>query len=135
MLRLASVVVALVCAMGVAACGGDDDAASTAADRIHGIWLVEGFGAYTELAEDGTWGVWLNADLVGDPYDWGTYTFDGETFVMTNAEGSFCDGSVAIWTVEFSDDGQEVRETFVEDSCTTPGVTRAQDMVLVRQTP
>ena len=91
--------------------------------------------AYEEMAEDGTWGVWTNADLVGDPYDWGTYTFDGETLVYSNAEGSFCDGAVAIWTVEFSDSGQEARLTFVEDSCTTPGVTRAKDQVLVRQTP
>jgi hypothetical protein len=39
------------------------------------------------MAEDGTWGVWTNADLAGDPHGWGTYTFDGETLVFTNAEG------------------------------------------------
>ena len=93
-------VVLLAVLFTAAGCTSDDDAA----DEIHGTWLVEGAGLYTELAEDGTWGVWQNAALEGDPYDWGTYTLDGETFVMTNAEGSFCEGSVATWTVEFSSD-------------------------------
>jgi hypothetical protein len=124
-------VVLLAVLLLIAGCGSDDGAA----DQIHGTWLVEGQGAYTEMAEDGTWGVWTNADLVGDAYDWGTYTFDGETLVLSNAEGSYCDGAVASWTVEFSDNGQEARQTFVEDSCTAAGVTRGQDMVLVRQTP
>lgn len=121
--------------MGVVACGGDDDASSTAADQIHGTWHWEEQGVYEGMAEDGTWVVSLNADLAGDPYGWGTYTFDGETFVMTSAADSYCQGGVASWTVEFSDNGQESRQTFVEDSCTTPGVTRGRDRVLVRQTP
>ena len=117
----------------VAGCTSDDDAA----DEIHGAWLWERYSVYEEFAEDGTWGVWSSASAVGNPwpYDWGTYTFDGETLVYTNAEGSFCDGAVATFTVEFSDNGQEARETFVEDSCTTSGVVRAQNKVLVRQTP
>ena len=121
----------LVVLLVVAGCSSDDGAA----DQIHGTWLWEKYSAYSEMAEDGTWGVWSNAGLVGDPYDWGTYTFNGETLVFSNAEGSYCDGAVAIWTVEFSDNGQEARQTFVEDSCTAPGVDRGQDMVLVRQTP
>jgi len=131
MSRLIRLVTVLAVMFLVAGCTSGDDAA----DEIHGTWLVEGIGVYTELAEDGTWGVWENAALAGEPYDWGTYTFDGETFVMTNAEGSECDGAVATWTVEFSDDGQEARETFVEDSCTGSGVVRGQNMVLIRQTP
>ena len=115
----------------VAGCSSDDGAA----DQIHGTWLWEEYSAYTQLAEDGTWAVWTNPDLVGDPHDWGTYTFDGETLVWTNAEGSYCPDSVATWTVEFSDNGQEARLTFVEDSCTRSGVVRGQDQVFVRQTP
>ena len=130
-MRVVSLVMLLAIVFVVAGCSSDDDAA----DQIHGTWRVGEQSIYTELAEDGTWGVWTNADLAGDAYDWGTYTFDGETLVFSNAEGSYCDGAVAIWTVEFSDNGQEARQTFVEDSCTAPGVTRGQDMVLVRQTP
>ncbi len=100
---------------------------------VPGIW--EEYSAYENYGEDGTWGVWFNADLVGDPHDSGTYTFDGETFTMYNAEGSYCSGAVATWTVEFSEDGQQARMTFVEDSCTAPGVVRGQDRVFVRQTP
>ena len=105
------------------------------ADRIHGTWFWARYSAYEDLAEDGTWGVWFTADLAGHPHDWGTYTFDGETLVYTNAEYSWCPGSVATWTVEFSDDGQESRQTFVEDTCTRAGTDRGKDRVLVRQTP
>ena len=116
----------------VAGCTSDDDAA----DDIHGIWLAPAeYSAYEQIAEDGTWGVWSSASLVGDPWDWGTYIFDGETLVFTNAAGSECAGAVLIFTVEFSDDGQEARETFVEDTCTIEDNGRAQDRVLVRQTP
>jgi hypothetical protein len=104
----------------IAGCSSDDGAA----DLIPGTWFWESQGAYERLAEDGTWSVWLNADLVGDAHGWGTYTFDGETLVYYNAEGSYCSGAVASWTVEFSDDGQESTQTFVEDSCTASGVTR-----------
>ena len=105
------------------------------ADQIHGTWLLEDYGAYENVAEDGTWGVWLNADLTGDPFDWGTYTFDGEELTLYNAEGSYCSGAVAVWTVVFSEDGQQATRTFVEDSCTAPDLVRNQDAVLIRQTP
>jgi hypothetical protein len=103
--------------------------------QIHGTWLWEKYSAYENYGEDGTWGVWLNADLVGDPHDVGTHTFDGETLTTYNAEDSYCSGAVATWTVEFPEDGQQARMTFVEDSCTAAGVVRGQDRVFVRQTP
>ena len=115
----------------VAGCSSDDGAA----DQIHGTWLWEKYSAYEEFAEDGTWAVFFNSDLVGGPHDWGTYTFDGETLVFSNAEDSYCPGAVAIWTYEFSDNGQEATKTFVEDSCTASGAVRGQDQVVVRQTP
>jgi hypothetical protein len=130
MLRPMRLVTALAVMFVVAGCTSDD-----ASDQIHGTWLLEQYSAYEEFAEDGTWGVWEHADLAGNPYDWGTYTFDGETLVMTNAEGSYCPGSVATFTVEFSDNGQEARETFVEDTCTKATAVRGQDRVLIRQTP
>ena len=115
----------------VAGCSSDD----AAADQIHGTWLVGRQSVYLQFAEDGTWGGWQNPGLAGDPFDWGTYTFDGETLVQTNAEGSYCDGAVAIWTVEFSDDGQESKQTIVDDTCTDERVKKGVTRVLVRQTP
>jgi hypothetical protein len=129
-MRRLSIPVLVMLGLFLTACGSSD-----ATDQIHGTWFWESQGAYEEVAEDGTWGVWFTADLVGDPHDWGTYTFDDETLVYSSAEGSFCSGQVVSWTVEFSDDGQESTQTFVEDSCTTSGVTRGQDRVIVRQTP
>ena len=115
----------------VAGCTSDDGAA----DQIHGTWLWEEYSAYENYGEDGTWAVWLNADLVGDPHDWGTRTFDGETLTTYNAEDTICPGAVAMWTVECSEDGQQARMAFVEASCTAAGVVRGQDRVFVRQAP
>ena len=103
--------------------------------QIHGTWLWEEYGAYEQIAEDGTWGAWFDSGLSGDPFDWGTYTFDGETLTYYNADGSYCSGAVAVWTVEFSEDGQQLTRTFVEDSCTSPDLVRNQDAVVIRQTP
>ncbi len=110
----------------LAGCSAEDD------DRIIGVWHWPEQGVYENLDEDGQFGVFTNSDIVGDPYDWGTYTFDGETLTIHNAEGSVCSGATAVWTVWFSDDGTESHQTFVEDSCAS---VRGQDRVLIRQTP
>lgn len=108
------------------------------AEQLYGTWLWERYGAYENYSEDGTWRMKFDPNFVDgalDSVDWGTYTFDGETLTMHNAEGSYCPGATIVSTVEFSEDGQELRGTFVEDSCTVPGVVRGQDRVLARQSP
>ena len=127
---LAAFVVLAVAAAGIWWSAIRDGGTDT--DQIHGTWLWEEYGAYENLAEDGTWGVWFDAGLQGDPSDWGTYTFDGDRLTYYNAEGSYCSGAVAAWTVEFSEDGQQATQTFIEDSCTAPGLVRNQDRVIVR---
>ena len=110
--------------------GGD------AAEPLFGTWLVEGFGAYENFRADGTWQMKLDPNFVEgvlDSVDWGTYTFDGETLTMHNAEGSYCSGATIVSTVEFSADGQQAYRTFVSDSCTVAGVLRGQDNVIVKQ--
>jgi hypothetical protein len=102
------------------------------ADLIHGAWHWPEQDVYENYGDDGQFGVFLNSDVSGDPYDWGTYTFDDETLTFHNADGSVCPGATAVWTVRFSDDGTESHQTFVEDSCAS---VRGQDRVLIRQTP
>ena len=105
---------------------------SDPAEQIHGAWYWPEQGVYESLDEDGQWGVWLSGDLEGDPYDWGTYTFDGEVLTYHNAEGSVCSGATAVWRVAFSEDGDEAIQMFVEDSCSS---VRGQDRVLTRHLP
>ncbi len=134
-------IVAAIAAIAVLAAGfwwfGVRDTGD-AAEPLYGTWLVEGFGAYENFREDGTWQMKLDPNFeegVLDSIDWGTYTFDGETLTMHNAEGSYCSGATIVGTVEFSDDGREAHRTFVSDTCTVPGVDRAQDLVIVKQAP
>ncbi len=69
---------------------------------------------------------------VEEPFETGTYTFDGETFSMTTSTASpNCPDATITWTAVFSADGDEASLTFVEDSC--PVAKRSQDVVLIRQ--
>ena len=107
-----------------------------AAEPLYGTWLVEDFGAYENFGDEGTWQMKFDPNFVEgvlDSIDWGTYTFDGETLTMHNAEGSYCSGATIVSTVEFSADGQQAYRTFVSDSCTVAGVIRGQDNVIVKQ--
>ena len=105
---------------------------SYSAETIHGAWHWPEQGVYESLDAEGHWGVWLTGSLEGDPYDWGTYTFDGEVLTYHNAEGSVCSGATAVWTVEFKMGGDEAHQKFVEDSCSS---VRGQDRVLIRHSP
>ena len=134
-------IVATIAAIAVLAAGfwwfGVRDTGD-AAEPLYGIWHWEEMGAYENFREDGTWGMKFDPNFVEgvlDDLDWGTYTFDGETLTMNNAEGSYCSGATIVSTVEFSEDGQEAYRTFVSDTCTAPGVVRGQDNVLVKQSP
>ena len=132
-------IVAAIAAIAVLAAGfwwfGVRDTGD-AAEPLYGTWLVEDFGAYENFREDGTWQMKFDPNFVEgvlDSVDWGTYTFDGETLTMHNADGSYCSGATIVSTVAFSEDGQEAQRTFVSDTCTAPGVVRGQDNVIVRQ--
>jgi len=106
---------------------------SDSSETIHGTWHWPKYGVYEILDEDGTFSVYLSRVFGGNPYDWGTYTFDGEVLTYQNAEGSVCPGATAVWTVEFAEGGDEARQTLVEDSCS--GSDRSVDRVLVRYSP
>ena len=112
----------------LAACGSSGDT-----DQIHGVWEIPAFPVYESFDDDGEFVVALSPDLA-EPFEWGTYTFDGELLTLNNADDSdFCPGTSVTWMVEFSDDGDAADRTFVEDSCAM--TDRGRDLVMIRESP
>ena len=110
----------------VTACSSSDTS-----EQIEGIWQDTTNSVYLEFADDGSYQVAQNPEI-NFPFEWGDYTFDGETMTTTAAPDSDnCPDTSITWTVVFSDDGDEASTTFVEDSCV--GSPRSQDLILVRQ--
>ena len=109
----------------VPACGSSDTG-----EQIEGVWR-DTLGVYLEYDGNGQYTAADNAE-VEEPFEWGDYTFDGETLTQSTASDSrVCPGTSVTWTVVSTDDGDQADLTFVEDSCVP--ATRAQDLVLIRQ--
>ena len=110
----------------VAACGSSDTG-----EQIEGVWKDTTTPVYLVYDENGQYQVADNA-AIEEPFEWGDYTFDGETLTQSAAlESLVCSGTSITWTVVLSDDGDQADLTFVEDSCVP--ANRAQDLVLIRQ--
>ena len=110
----------------VAACGGSDTS-----EQIEGVWEDMVTSAYIEYDEEGQYQVDFTPRF-GDPFEWGTYTFDGETLTQSTAsEAPSCPDTSVTWTVVFSEDGDQTAWTLVEDSCM--GSERSQDLMMIRQ--
>jgi hypothetical protein len=108
-----------------AACSSD------ASEQIEGTWLEAPNWVYLEIGDDGQFKVAENSDVEG-PFEWGDYTFDGETFTMNTASDAvYCPDTSITSTVVFSADGDQADLTFVEDSCV--GSPRSADLVWIRQ--
>ena len=123
---LLPVLLVVVFAVLAAACSSSD-----ASEQIEGVWEDTTNGVYTGMNEDGQYQVAENLELA-PPFEWGDYAFDGETLTTNATPDSInCPDTSITWTVEFSDDGDEARLTFVEDSCV--GSPRAQDLIWLRQ--
>lgn len=124
MTKLSALLVAVT--VLAAACSSGDTS-----EQIEGVWEESTNAVVLGLDEGGQYEVAQDPDLA-EPFEWGNYTFDGETLTMNAAPDSdYCENSSITWTVEFSDDGEQADVTFVEDSCT--GAPRAQDMIWIRQ--
>ena len=127
MRRMGILVLAAIC-LCIAACGSGGDEA----EAIHGTWLWR-IGVI-EVSEtyhpDGTWDAYDAYD-----HDWGTYTLEDGILAVTNADDSYCGpNSGVVFEVTFSEDGNELYEEVVSESCGKPSI-RGQDRVLTRQTP
>ena len=83
-------------------------------EAIVGNWDQRG-GDVLSFEADGSYGVRI--DLDDEPFDTGTYTFDGVTLVMTGAPGSdYCPDEVGTYTVTFPDE-MTADVDVVDDPC------------------
>lgn len=104
---------------------------SDASEQIGGTWLDSTYGVYLEVGDDGQYKV-AAGEALNFPFEVGDYTFDGATLTMeTTSDSGVCPDTSVTWTVAFSDDGDQVDLTFVEDSCV--GADRSRDLVWTRQ--
>ena len=121
--------VVAILSLSLAACGDSSDEA----EAIHGTWLwsVGVIEVYETFNADGTW-------HAADEYeeDWGTYTLKDGILTMTNADDSYCGPGDhgAVFEVTFSDDGNELHEKIISESCGQQSI-RGRDRVLMRDTP
>lgn len=96
-------------------CGGD------AIDELYGEWRTSG-GTTVTYGADATWSA--QHSLYGpEPFDWGTFTFDGETLTFFTAAGGLScqEGQTGIYEASLSDDRLDLQQ--IEEPC--PG--RADD--------
>ena len=108
--------------------GGTPDA------RLYGTWDVGNDQSYQTFEPDGTWYVELATKMRLDdgtpvvlharqPYDWGTYTFDGAKLTLdTPADAQTCPNTSGVYTVTFVD-ANTLRYELVEDACDSRRVT------------
>ncbi len=114
----------------LAACASSNDEA----EAIHGTWVfrIGVVNAYETFRPDGTWDVYEGDE---PPHDWGTYTLEDGILTMINADDSYCGpDSSAVFEVNFSEDGNELREEVVSESCAKQSL-RGRDRVLTRHIP
>lgn len=104
-----------VLAMVAAGCGDDDEGADSA-EQLYGIWDIVDVGSYNTFESDGSWHV---ATVVGgDPYDTGTYTFDGSIVTFDTEDSAYCPQMSASYGVTFSDPDTMSLE-LIDDECLT----------------
>lgn len=98
-----------------AGCGSSGDAN----DAYLGTWRCQG-GMYVEFRADGTFGKSLYgvSSIESHPWEYGTFTFDGEILRITTAEDSpHCGGFDAEYRAEPSEDGSFIAHTVIDDAC------------------
>ncbi len=119
MRKIVCLMVALLLAATATGCGSSADA-----DAYLGTWKSEG-GMYMEFRDDGTFSKSRDASTIkSSPWEYGTYTFDGDVLHLTTAQDSdHCRGADASYEAELSEDGTFIAHIVIEDPC--PG--RASD--------
>ena len=93
---------ALVMSLGAIGCS-DDDAEPDPVEQLHGGWNTS-TEVYFQFDDDGTW---IAAESEGlNPFDVGTYTFDGITLTYRSGEGTtVCtEGDTGVAEVSFADE-------------------------------
>jgi hypothetical protein len=120
MRRVPSTLVGLCLALtlpmfATAGCGSSGDAN----DAYLGTWTSQG-GMYMEFRDDGTFGKSMEgvSSIESNPWEYGTFTFDGEILRLNTAEDSLhCRGIDAEYKAERSEDGTFIAHTVIDDDC------------------
>jgi hypothetical protein len=104
-----AVLVMLFASTSIAACSDSDPA-----EELYGVWLTPLESLYLEFDEDGSWS---GAETLGSqPFDWGTFDFDGGTLTfIADPASSDCtvDGSYEVTFI--TDD--ELSLSVIDDPC------------------
>jgi hypothetical protein len=89
---------------------------SQSPEAIHGVWNRT--NRFLRFNEDGNWAVAYTRSLLdNNPFDWGTYTFDGKTLIFsTDDEAESCAGLGGVWEVNFPND-TDIEFIEVEEEC------------------
>jgi hypothetical protein len=114
-----AIVVAVAMLAGSCSSGATDITASeTAATEavMYGEWLTT-HGTTMSYDEDGTWTA-QHASTGLEPFDWGTYTFDGELLTYSTDSGSLScqEGQTGVYEAALTNDGSLSLKR-VEDPC------------------
>ena len=87
------------------------------ADAYVGTWISEG-GKYMEFRDDGTFSkAESQSALKSNPFETGTFTFDGEILRMTTSDSDYCTGFDAVYGAEPSEDCNFIAHTWIDDLC------------------
>jgi hypothetical protein len=90
-------------------------------NSIYGSWRTDSNSSdshYFLFNEDGTWAVgYYFAGDESSPFDWGTFTLDGNLLVFSTAEDAeSCPGLIGTYEVAFPNES-DVIFTLVEEQC------------------
>jgi len=106
---------ALVLLVATSACS------SSESDDLYGVWITPGNSIYMSLNEDNSWGIAYHEGI--DPFDWGTFTFDGELLTFFIDPDSVSCYTTGTYEAAFTAEG-DLKLNVVEDPCRL----RAEDL-------
>jgi hypothetical protein len=99
-----------------------EDASMTSPEAIVGTWRTH-WGGYLQFTRDGAWGASYAPS--GDPFDHGSYTFDGRSLSITTEGGasiSKCEvGDTGEYQVTFSERKTTMVFSQARDTCSARG--------------
>ena len=123
----------VVALLSAAALGCSDDEDPDSAEQLYGTWDVVDAGSLHTFESDGSWYVVAESSGSGDPYDKGTYTFDGSIVTLDGDEDAGeCAQKTGSYEVTFSDPDAMSLE-LVDDECLTRGSNAPGSLVRVEE--
>lgn len=94
---------------------------SSESEDLYDVWITPGNSIYLSLNEDDSWGIAYHEGI--DPFDWGTFTFDGELLTFFIDPDSVSCYTTGTYDAAFTAEG-DLELNVVEDPCRL----RAEDL-------